>query len=1513
MFKIFSCVNILFLLLQSSFLMPFLEDLTKEALANDMCSVDVDVVLIMDRSGSMADGEALSKCEWPEKKQYGGSSTWFLNTKYDVTEDWCNNVRDSFDESEPVFRYIPLKYIPSSNSKMDNAKNAAKLFLDNFQANDQSALVSFANDATLDKLLDNNHSNTKTEIDSLTPFESTNIGDAILEGMNELNSERANPKANHVMILLTDGKANKPNGDGYNENALDVQYALDKAQEAANQGYKIFTVGLGSNSDINETMLQDIASLAEANYHHVPNGEDLTDIYNEIAWEVCQYGSISGCKFEDENKNNIIDTGEETLEGWEIILEGGQNGPLSQETDQDGCYTFAGLSDGIYTVSEGDNLDKGDFTQTYPQNLIYENVEILDHNDISDINFANYLPKCGNNILDAGEECDQSNDRNCTTTSGYAGLQSCDNCSWGECITEEFCGDGIVNGPEECDDGNNEDDDGCSSICEIEQSAEPVCGNGIKEGSEECDEGENNGNHTLCSENCTLNPECNDGIDNDQDGLIDFSDDPGCASLIDDNETDEEEPEGIQPGDIIINEVMQNPSAALSDYFGEWFELYNATNNALDLNGCIISDNDTNSHEIDNSLIIPSQGYLVLAINGDTAWNGGITPDYIYSGFYLSNTDDEIILECDGKEIDRIEYDDGATFPDPSGKSMIFNPSLLGSNAATLNDDGNNWCESTSSYGNGDLGTPGAANDPCEGGIECFASESSRECIDDGYASVYYIYNQPGCPDNYYETVEDSDCDCILTETEGECSSDGYREYSYTYNYSYCGQNHTQEIADSDCECEQVDETPGNCISETHRLWNLIYNYNYCEPQTEEREDSNCASEPICGNGILEEGEECDDGNNEDGDGCSSICENEGPPAPTASIEGCKYLDSDKDGEISDETETLAGWEITLHNGNVPLTATTDENGCYKFENLYADSYTVEEDVNVDKQPYTQTYPANLSHTITLNEGQSKVDVDFGNYLPVCGNGILDSDYGEECDDGNLSDEDGCSSACQIEIPEDDNECSISGYKFEDADKDHLLDEGENKLGGWEILLFKNNTSTVLKSQTTNEDGYYLFDHLEPGDYYVKEGTNDIFEPFLQTYPTTTFHTLNLVYTENEEDINFGNYLPVCGNGILDTMKGAEEECDDGNTTDGDGCSRNCRWEKTSNGSGGGGGGSVYIPLEEESQQEEVLSIFNETDSLTGDTINIMWETNLESDSKVIYSKEGEGHTLDESNEPNYGYAHSYNNSAEEEVIFHTVKIPWLEPCTTYYYRDVSSLSTGETAFSPERSFKTACEEEEEEEEIETSTTTGTGGPIQEETETEETKDTEEITEPETEEEIIEATSTEEIVEGTTTATTTPSNFLANLTNLLKDFTNKCFTCFPWWTILIFALLPLYKCLTGLKEKEDRYPIFWFIWTFIHLLIAAIIFFSFSLCVPLWLFILLVLGDIILWQNNYAHKKNTQEITLFALAILLSLSIVLLILHCLYIWLIILGIVGFIIFVLSFRTNQASKQENLPI
>ncbi len=167
--------------------------------------------------------------------------------------------------------------------------------------------------------------------------------------------------------------------------------------------------------------------------------------------------------------------------------------------------------------------------------------------------------------------------------------------------------------------------------------------------------------------------------------------------------------------DIVINEIMQNPSA-VGDSDGEWFELFNPTGSAVDINGWTIKDDGSDSHTIDNggALTIAAGGYLVLGINGDSGTNGGVTVDYVYSGLTLGNSDDEVVLVySDGvSEVDRVNYDGGTNFPDPTGASMELN------NPSNDNTVGSNWNEATATFGAGDLGTPGAQNSTFVNSIE---------------------------------------------------------------------------------------------------------------------------------------------------------------------------------------------------------------------------------------------------------------------------------------------------------------------------------------------------------------------------------------------------------------------------------------------------------------------------------------------------------------------------------------------------------------------------------------------------------------------------------------------------------------------------------------------------------------------------------------------------------------------------------------------------------------------------
>ncbi|MCP4708830.1 MAG: choice-of-anchor D domain-containing protein, partial [Planctomycetes bacterium] len=162
----------------------------------------------------------------------------------------------------------------------------------------------------------------------------------------------------------------------------------------------------------------------------------------------------------------------------------------------------------------------------------------------------------------------------------------------------------------------------------------------------------------------------------------------------------------LEAATIVINEILQNP-AAVYDNLGEWFELYNPGAAEIDINGWQISDNGTNQHTIVNGgpLIIQPGAYLVLGRNDNFATNGNVTVHYQYDNFTLGNGYDAVILKDNqGAEIDRIEYDNGLTFPDPNGASMeLGDPNL--DNAI-----GVNWQAALDTFGAGDRGTPGVRN-----------------------------------------------------------------------------------------------------------------------------------------------------------------------------------------------------------------------------------------------------------------------------------------------------------------------------------------------------------------------------------------------------------------------------------------------------------------------------------------------------------------------------------------------------------------------------------------------------------------------------------------------------------------------------------------------------------------------------------------------------------------------------------------------------------------------------------
>ena len=203
----------------------------------------------------------------------------------------------------------------------------------------------------------------------------------------------------------------------------------------------------------------------------------------------------------------------------------------------------------------------------------------------------------------------------------------------------------------------------------------------------------------------------------------------------------------VSPGDIIISEIMQNPDE-VSDANGEWFEVYNKTDDDIDINGWTVHDYGSDSFTISNGgpLIIPPDDYLVLGNNADSGTNGGYTCDYEYTGnFYLANGDDELVLESSSKLIiDVVEWDGGPNWPDPTGASMVF----IG-DYSDDNNDYNYWTTATmreDSYTGttGDLGSPGTA------GILVYIDEQPSE---DNFSSGKLLGSFPN-PAKEYTTIK---------------------------------------------------------------------------------------------------------------------------------------------------------------------------------------------------------------------------------------------------------------------------------------------------------------------------------------------------------------------------------------------------------------------------------------------------------------------------------------------------------------------------------------------------------------------------------------------------------------------------------------------------------------------------------------------------------------------------------------------------------------------------------------
>ena len=440
---------------------------------------------------------------------------------------------------------------------------------------------------------------------------------------------------------------------------------------------------------------------------------------------------------------------------------------------------------------------------------------------------------------------------------------------------------------------------------------------------------------------------------------------------------------------------------------------------------------------------------------------------------------------------------------------------------------------------------------------DCNQIEPNYKCKKAGKACVYV---GPACGNFILD--EGETCDDGNNESEDGCSSSCQTEEGYTCDSGLCWKISCGDgIQDVGEQCD-----PGKIeFPEKYGEYGLgADGLTLCNPNS-------CQHAHFCGDSIRDDdfGEECDLGRERnidvytDGSGCTEDCRIPGfcgdgkftyaegrekcDPSVPGGNPGCNNDCTPREGfacnpvdgtckeinSIKCDTNAIESGEDCDQNGN----------GCKNchVESGYKCIASIASPCTACSGSHTYAnYPC-----CTTTVGQQCKNIAAG-----YGDGILDPDGYEECDDGNKTSGDGCSATGSIEPG---FICTVPG-----AACTPICGDG-NKKGSEECDDGNKKSGDGCTNNCKVEAGYYCktagraceLDYC--GNGYV--GTDEACDGQPGCGPDCSSVNSGYCYS-----VSRGLYScsgSTCGNYILE----AGEECDDGNTLGGDGCSNTCRVE----------------------------------------------------------------------------------------------------------------------------------------------------------------------------------------------------------------------------------------------------------------------------------------------------------------------------------------------------------------
>jgi Mg-chelatase subunit ChlD len=179
---------------------------------------------------------------------------------------------------------LVLDYSGSMNShkRIDELKKAVALFVAILQATQAPDRVGFARYSTDGELvlpLTSDLAAIEEEVRSRNAAGWTNIGHGMELARLELE-ESARPIATKMVVIMTDGKVNRPLG------REPRSYVIDEAELAAAAGFVAVTISFGDDAD--KKLMQEVADITKGVHFNVPdsvsaNEDDLREVFRKIA------------------------------------------------------------------------------------------------------------------------------------------------------------------------------------------------------------------------------------------------------------------------------------------------------------------------------------------------------------------------------------------------------------------------------------------------------------------------------------------------------------------------------------------------------------------------------------------------------------------------------------------------------------------------------------------------------------------------------------------------------------------------------------------------------------------------------------------------------------------------------------------------------------------------------------------------------------------------------------------------------------------------------------------------------------------------------------------------------------------------------------------------------------------------------------------------------------------------------------------------------------------------------